>query len=118
MEPFRYRPLRAADEIRLLRLPPKTSSSPHSILQATIHHAYLSDSPLYTAVSWMWGPKQEFVDLIINSAVLPVQANLERIIRCLQDDTQTRNLWVDAICIHQDSVEERNHQVGRCVLQF
>jgi hypothetical protein len=60
----------------------------------------------------MWGPKLDLINIVVNGAILPVQTNLERIIRCLQDDNQTRNLWIDAICIHQDSVGERNHQVG------
>ena len=67
--------------------------------------------PLYTAVSWMWGPRQDLVDLDVQGRVLQIQANLGRLIQDLQDDRQARNLWIDAICIDQGSVEERNHQV-------
>ena len=43
--------------------------------------------------------------------MLPIQENLGRIIQDLQDDRQARNLWIDAVCMDQESVEERNHQV-------
>lgn len=112
MEPFKYTPLRSIDEIRLLRLRPRTKSGANSPLEATIQHVYLSDSPLYTAVSWMWGPREDLFDLVIDGRMLPVQANLRRIIHDLQDDLQARNLWIDAICINQTSVWERNHQVS------
>ncbi len=63
----------------------------------------------------MWGPQEDLFDLLIDGRVLPVQANLRRIIQDLQDDHQARNLWIDAICIDQNSIQERNHQVGLCL---
>ena len=108
---FRYTRLQDIDEIRLLRIAPRTETRRHGALKAAIHHVRLSDSPLYTAVSWRWGPRQDLVNLEINGRVLFIQSNLGRIIQDLQVDHQARYLWIDAICIDQGSVNERNHQV-------
>lgn len=106
-----YTALRHVDEIRLLRIAPRSESRHNGELKAAIHHVYLSASPWYTAVSWMWGPQQDLVDLEIDGRVLPIRSNLRRIIQDLQDDRQARNLWIDAVCIDQESLKERNHQV-------
>ena len=108
---FRYTPLQGVDEIRLLRIESRTETRRHGTLTAAIHHVLLSDPPLYTAVSWMWGPRKDLVNLEINGRVLLIQSNLGRIIQDLQEDHQARYLWIDAICIDQQSVNERNHQV-------
>lgn len=51
------------------------------------------------------------VDTLIDGRTLTIQRNLGRILERLQDDYQTRRVWVDAICIDQRRLEERNHQV-------
>lgn len=111
---FDYEPLQAKDEIRVLRLAPKPKPGPVSRptpLKASIVHVRLSDSPLYTAVSWMWQTSQNTADIWVNGHMLPIRAHLKRIINDLRDSHQARFLWIDAICINQQSILERNHQV-------
>ena len=41
----------------------------------------------------------------------PITTNLEAALRYLSYSDVERVLWIDAICIDQSNVEERNHQV-------
>jgi hypothetical protein len=41
----------------------------------------------------------------------PVTTNLEAALRYLRHESMVRILWIDAICIDQSNIEERNHQV-------
>jgi hypothetical protein len=45
--------------------------------------------------------------------VTRVRENLYRALLALRDTQSTRVLWVDALCINQSEVRERNHQVAR-----
>ena len=45
-------------------------------------------------------------------AKLSVIANCEAALRQLRSRSHERPLWVDALCINQMNIEERNHQVG------
>lgn len=108
---FIYTPLRDADEIRLLNIAPRHITAGSSTLEDSIQHVLLSASPLYAAISWMWGSPGDLIDFEVDGHTLMVQRNLRRIIEHLRDDYQTRRVWIDAICIDQKSLRERNHQV-------
>jgi hypothetical protein len=73
---FVYTPLHDVDEIRLLNIAPRHTPSGNSRLRDGIQHVFLSDSPLYTAVSWMWGSPVKLVDLDLDGHKLMVQENI------------------------------------------
>lgn len=50
-------------------------------------------------------------ELGIGNSVLPIGENLWAALMMLRHADSTRNIWVDAICINQGDVKERNHQV-------
>jgi Heterokaryon incompatibility protein (HET) len=50
-------------------------------------------------------------DLEAHGAQWPVTANLEVALRHLRHKSVERILWIDAICIDQSNIEERNQQV-------
>jgi hypothetical protein len=108
---FVYTPLHDVDEIRLLNIAPRHTPSGNSRLRDGIQHVFLSDSPLYTAVSWMWGSPVKLVDLDLDGHKLMVQRNLRGIIEQLRHDNQSRRVWIDAICIDQENILEKGHQV-------
>lgn len=82
--------------------------------------------PQYEALSYTWGsdnaselaqveldePKQQDGG-IQGHATLPIRPNLASALRHLRSNTAARVLWIDAICINQDDIEERNEQVKR-----
>ncbi|OAG38439.1 hypothetical protein AYO21_07261 [Fonsecaea monophora] len=65
----------------------------------------------YVALSYEWGNRSGPRRLIkINGAKFEIQENLFHFLES-HGDAGIPNLWVDAICIDQDDVREKNHQV-------
>lgn len=97
----------------------------------TFHLEELYDSirPKYEALSYIWGDTciSEFatVEVEVNNRTTVVRklglrrnlASALRHLRLLSSEGEERNgirvLWIDAICINQDDVDERNQQVER-----
>lgn len=47
-----------------------------------------------------------------NDHALAISGNLEDALRSLRFKSQSRFLWVDAICINQEDFQERSHQIS------
>lgn len=77
--------------------------------------------PRYEALSYTWGDADvsEFGQVKDNHgtgepyATLGLRPNLASALRYLRYSDETRVLWIDAICINQEDIEERNEQVKR-----
>lgn len=67
----------------------------------------------YEALSYVWG-KTDFTEpLELDGSPVFVTKNLALALRHLRPEAggRPRRIWVDALCINQDDVAERNHQV-------
>lgn len=93
--------------IRLLEL------VPNKPLCIRVIHARLRDAPRYAALSYTWGENIFDHDLLIEDQVLHITKNLsDALIELTPFITQQGLLlWVDAVCINQDDVDERGRQV-------
>jgi Heterokaryon incompatibility protein (HET) len=61
----------------------------------------------------MWGtPKDRLFGITLNGRHFLVQQNLLSVLSCLRLPDEVCILWIDAICINQSNISERNHQVG------
>lgn len=79
------------------------------------------DQPRYEALSYAWGNADatEFIEVEANDqlagldppAILKIRPNLAAALRFLRYVDDVRILWIDAICINQEDVKERNEQV-------
>jgi Heterokaryon incompatibility protein (HET) len=97
------------DHIRLLQL--NTFSTSNDI-QCTLTTYRLESRPVYAAISYTWGRIGGARETIrINGKRLAVQKNLFDFFRKLQRWQESRPLWIDAVCIDQGHLQERNHQV-------
>lgn len=66
----------------------------------------------YEALSYCWGDVQRHQRLIeIDWRAFPVGENLQGALQNLRRSDRPRLLWIDAICINQRDLEERNEQV-------
>jgi hypothetical protein len=69
----------------------------------------------YDALSYTWateeGDDQKTGRIHCPDGVIPVTENCEAALRKLRLPSTPRQLWVDAICIDQTNIKERNHQV-------
>ncbi|KAJ4417738.1 hypothetical protein N0V82_006012 [Gnomoniopsis sp. IMI 355080] len=101
------------EEIRLLELTP---GSPGSSVEIKLSTVSLSASPRYHALSYVWGDPSRSHKIISNGRELRITRNLEVALRHLRSHLGTSvealPLWVDAICINQSNLLERNEQVA------
>ncbi|KAF1840325.1 uncharacterized protein K460DRAFT_297130 [Cucurbitaria berberidis CBS 394.84] len=70
----------------------------------------------YEAVSYCWGDRRHMTFVWLNGVRKEISCDLDIALRALHRLPETRlgmNYWIDALCINQDDVEERNHQVKR-----
>ena len=107
-----YSHLEHSEEVRLLCLHPRSREF-HNSIECTIKHVKLSDKPDYEALSYMWGPKENSKTIELGGNTYNVRENLWSALYHLRLDDEDRILWIDAICINQDDVEERNYQVSQ-----
>ncbi|KDR75028.1 hypothetical protein GALMADRAFT_140583 [Galerina marginata CBS 339.88] len=67
----------------------------------------------YYALSYVWGnPDIKDYTLICNGHGMKITYNLWAALRRIWARWPDRNLWVDAVCINQEDIPERNQQVA------
>ena len=66
----------------------------------------------FEAVSYVWGKGTKNQHIICNGDILEITTNLHKVLQCLRLPTASRRLWVDGICIDQDNLDEKGHQVA------
>lgn len=97
-------------EVRLLSLHP---GSWDDGIQCDIKHASLDSNPDYEALSYTWGELTDLRSITMGGHIVEVRSNLEIALRYLRSQNETRTLWIDAVCINQEDIAERNAQVPR-----
>jgi hypothetical protein len=76
-------------------------------------HFFENDLCSYEALSYEWGSKQNPIEITLNDQPFWVTTNLAEALVVLRSPTSPRNLWIDALCINQSNIPERNIQVRR-----
>ncbi|KAK4031280.1 heterokaryon incompatibility protein-domain-containing protein, partial [Parachaetomium inaequale] len=116
-----YRPLDATqDSIRLLFIHP--ADDPDAPIRCTVSEAKFSERPQYEALSYMWGDEAFRRPIFINDQQLQITQNLSdalHFLRLRQRDSNgsgaaglpSLRYWIDAICINQNDVHEKNKQI-------
>jgi hypothetical protein len=96
--------------IRLLRLLPgdEDETIQCSLEPCTLDAVERID---YEAISYTWGTPGDSDSIKLEGFLLPIQANLHAFLRVLRLRNTPRILWVDALCIDQNDVLDKNVQV-------
>ena len=98
------------DDIRILVLLP---GSNNDLIQCSLEYAKRGPEGgiPYEALSYMWGPPTPIKAITLDDRPMPIRENLWKGLKSLRDEVIPRRLWVDALCINQEDVGERNFQV-------
>ena len=71
--------------------------------------------PPYIALSYMWGSYEDTVSITVNRATLNITRNLWDFVQILHARGKTHDaqyFWADQVCMNQQDIAERDHQVG------
>lgn len=106
-----YTPLEGdSRRFRLLFLEPSTDRL--APLRCELNRASFDNEDVkYTALSYTWGDPIATTPIFVNGVETQVTLNLEAALRHIRQITDSITLWVDALCINQEDLAEKNHQV-------
>ena len=117
-ERFRHSELPHSDSIRLLQKHPREEDA--GVFDCSLHTFRAKEAPPYVALSYTWGSpwsEQEMHDdtdfyTICDGRVIPISENLFFALRRFGMGNADY-MWIDQICINQDSPTEKAIQVAR-----
>jgi tetratricopeptide (TPR) repeat protein len=96
-------------DIRLTELLPGSIDDEISCRLFTVS---LNTAPEYEALSYMWGDLKDTRAIYVNQTVHNVTSNLHSALTRLRSQTTPRMLWIDAICIDQKNLKEKQKQIA------
>ncbi|KAH6682463.1 heterokaryon incompatibility protein-domain-containing protein [Halenospora varia] len=98
----------AAAEFRLLEVHPGVGTTP---MVCSLKANSLEDEPIYEALSYSWGDPSIRTTITCDGKDIEVTVNCQQALQHIRHSHKARIMWVDAICIDQSSIPERNQQV-------
>ena len=107
--PYKYERLSGPTSIRVLELLPECDGEG---IWIHLHETSLQDVPPYQSLSYEWGEIEGSQSIRCSNGSLLVTTNLLAALRRLRYSTLRRYLWIDALCINQQDIEERTQQVA------
>lgn len=111
LSPYVHLPLpHDGNFIRLLHLKP--ASDARAPIRATLTIDRLRPEIFYEALSYCWGDLSVSESINVDGKILAVTTNLAAALRSLRRSVERRVIWIDAICINQSNIEEKNRQVS------
>ncbi|CAG9984884.1 unnamed protein product [Clonostachys byssicola] len=105
---YTFVPLSKPSCIRLIDLQPGQKSD---ALSFDLYEANLDHEPSYTALSYEWKAKTGAIPVLCCGRSLLITSNLKAALQKIRSQQKVQTLWVDAVCINQEDVEERTSQV-------
>lgn len=104
-----YKELPSNTGFRILELLP---GQDHEIVSFRLHFADWNDPPPFEALSYAWGDAKRTAFAVCDGSMLPITENLNDGLRHMRYRNVSRYLWADAVCIDQNNMQERGHQVS------
>lgn len=108
---FKYEPLDLSSKKASIRLAVLLPGPASSTIRVTLAQKAFADRPKYDALSYTWGRPNIVKGIELNGTRVDVRENLWSALVHLRNATEGRVIWIDALCIDQNSLEEKNHQV-------
>lgn len=96
-------------EIRLLVL--SAATDPDSRIECALQTVSLDEKPAYEAVSYACGNQVARESIRLNDRDVDFPCSACAVLQALRYTDKPRTIWIDAICINQQDLEERASQV-------
>ncbi|KAI0188684.1 heterokaryon incompatibility protein-domain-containing protein [Xylaria flabelliformis] len=109
---FEYQPLAFPKSTRILKVYPSRYETAALVCELTEEVLNNDNPPSYAAISYTWGSQVPNRWILCHGKALIVTENCEAILRRFRQPDKMTYLWIDAICINQNAVKERNQQVA------
>ncbi|TGO60704.1 hypothetical protein BCON_0033g00160 [Botryotinia convoluta] len=112
LRPFTYEPLDSysnSDSFRLITI--ERSLNENDTLSCKLVSTEFGEKPRFRALSYMWGEDTANKTIMLNGAEFHVRQNLWDALHCFRKSGMQSQFWVDAICINQNDISERNKQL-------
>ncbi|KAF5026432.1 hypothetical protein F66182_1497 [Fusarium sp. NRRL 66182] len=106
---YHYQPLKEQGSIRVLELHP---GNPGDIISFGLTEVLLAVHPAFEALSYEWRDKVGSVPVQCDNNQILVTPNCKAAMEHLRLRLRPRYLWIDAICVNQEDIQERNQQVA------
>ncbi|KAK6851550.1 hypothetical protein PG995_011675 [Apiospora arundinis] len=104
-----YLALEDPDSIRLVVINPGEWTSP---ISCHLIYRRLDSPPDYAALSYAWGSPRATRPILVDGVKFQVTVNLESALRHLRRESDSLTIWIDAIAINQEDLDERSQQVN------
>lgn len=116
VDPFVYEPLDPLrDCTRVVEIEPYATWNVRDQtafdIRCRVKQVFFSDRPKYRALSYMWGDETVRIPIFLNGKRFTVAENLFRALGYLRLENFEGPFWIDAICINQDDIHEKNRQI-------
>jgi hypothetical protein len=126
---FQFRTLdETTQQIRLLRLLPKSSEAATDTIACEIRLFDFAEAPPFSALSWAWGNSfgiEENIRInnasfkVTNQSLIDALRHLRRYFTHPTSPAAAPDwIWIDALCINQANILEKNNQVGLVVFIY
>lgn len=105
---YPYEPIPSGDFFRHLVLQPGVGEEQ---LKCTLHTAIISETD-FEALSYVWGDSTRNHTIQCGKHLMSITSSLSKVLRRIRRPDAQLSLWADGICINQDNLQEKGHQVG------
>ncbi|KAI1189188.1 HET-domain-containing protein [Nemania serpens] len=107
---FEFLPIDSSrGQIRVLRIAPGKAGE---TIECSYEIVNVDDNVPYQTLSYVWGSMDETRTAIIEGTKADLTDNLFAALTRIRHETETRRLWVDALCINQANAAEKMAQVN------
>jgi hypothetical protein len=98
-------------DLREIRLVILLQGTFHDPINCQFIRERIGGEVVYDALSYRWGDQNDRSPISVNGFPFQATKGLVTALQLLRLESEDLSLWIDALCINQDNVRERNEQV-------
>lgn len=110
--PYVYEPIKQRSEIRLLKIQPGEGDNP---IRGELIKISTNSQHDYDAVSYTWADENGDVTrrfrAFIGTGYVLITRSCQKVLQRIRSRFHTNYVWIDSLCVDQDNLQERGHQV-------